>query len=175
MRMKYYAMVDDRQVGPYTLDELMEAGIGPDTYVWCKGMADWERADDNADICRYYRQRLSRLQHPQPATPVTPAAGEAEPQEEGMVYPDLSELPDLAAHDPSVPPPPGLMAAAIAVTVLCFPPTGIAAIYYARKAAQEWKKSRGRESAEAVRYAKMWTGVSLSIGFLCYATLIRLL
>lgn len=119
--MKYYAMVDDRQVGPYTLDELMEAGIGPDTYVWCKGMADWERADDNADICRYYRQRLSRLQHPQPATPVTPAAGEAEPQEEGMVYPDLSELPDLAAHDPTVPPPPGLMAAAIAVTVLCFP------------------------------------------------------
>lgn len=57
--MKYFAMIDGRQVGPFELDDVVREGIRPDTYVWCKGMADWEQAQDVPDICRYFRQRLS--------------------------------------------------------------------------------------------------------------------
>ena len=62
-------MIDGRKSGPYTLDELQEAGVTPETYVWCKGMDDWEKAADVADICRYYRQRLFNLMHPGPQQP----------------------------------------------------------------------------------------------------------
>ena len=57
--MKYYAMSGDRRIGPFTLEELPENGVRPDTYVWTKGMPDWKRASEVADICRYFRLRLS--------------------------------------------------------------------------------------------------------------------
>lgn len=52
-------MVGDRRVGPFGLDEFVREGIMPDTYVWCKQMADWAPARDVPDVCRYFRQRLS--------------------------------------------------------------------------------------------------------------------
>lgn len=57
--MKYFAMIEGRQYGPMDLDEMVKEGVRPDTYVWCKGMADWTLASDVPDICRYFRQRLS--------------------------------------------------------------------------------------------------------------------
>lgn len=38
---------------------MVSQGVRPDTYVWCKGMDDWMKADEVPDICRYFRQRLS--------------------------------------------------------------------------------------------------------------------
>lgn len=57
--MQIFAMIDGRQTGPLQLDNLVEAGVGPDTYVWSKGMADWEKASEVPDICRYFRLRLA--------------------------------------------------------------------------------------------------------------------
>lgn len=52
-------MIEGRQYGPMTLDEMVREGVRPDTYVWCKGMDDWTQAEEVPDICRYFRQRLS--------------------------------------------------------------------------------------------------------------------
>lgn len=185
--MKYYAIIDGEQSGPYTLDELADKGIGPDTYVWSKGMSDWERADEVADICRYYRQRLSRLQHPAPLAPAIPTTT-SEPE------PVTDPLPDPAEHDPDLPPPHGMLLAAILATIFCFPFTGVIAIYYSVKARNAWQESqrarsdfsaplynnREREDlrslmADAVRYAKMWTGISVFLGFLLYAAMFRII
>lgn len=57
--MKYFVMSGDRQIGPISLEELPDNGVRPDTYVWCKGMPDWVPASEVADICRYFRLRLS--------------------------------------------------------------------------------------------------------------------
>ncbi len=57
--MKIYAMIDGQQVGPMPLDDIVAAGVRPDTYVWCKGMADWQKASEVPDICRYFRLRLA--------------------------------------------------------------------------------------------------------------------
>ena len=50
--MRYFAMIGGEQRGPYELMELSEAGVTPETYVWCKGMADWQPASDVAEIGR---------------------------------------------------------------------------------------------------------------------------
>ena len=57
--MKYFAMIGGHRIGPMELDEMPKQGVRPDTYVWCKGMDDWMKADEVPDICRYFRQRLS--------------------------------------------------------------------------------------------------------------------
>lgn len=46
-----------------------------DTYVWCKAMADWEKAGDVADICRHFRRTVYDRTH---GTPLTPQASSAE-------------------------------------------------------------------------------------------------
>ncbi|MDE6143194.1 MAG: DUF4339 domain-containing protein, partial [Muribaculaceae bacterium] len=35
--MKYFAIIDGEQKGPFELEELADAGVRPSTYVWCKG------------------------------------------------------------------------------------------------------------------------------------------
>ncbi|MCM1489538.1 MAG: DUF4339 domain-containing protein [Muribaculum sp.] len=57
--MKIFAMIDGQQVGPMELENVAEAGVRPDTYVWCKGMPDWQKASEVPDICRFFRLRLA--------------------------------------------------------------------------------------------------------------------
>ena len=52
-------MIDGRQIGPIALEEVVDAGVRPDTYVWAKGMPDWVQASEVPDICRFFRLRLA--------------------------------------------------------------------------------------------------------------------
>ncbi len=61
---KYFARFDRKTEGPFTLTQLVDAGVRPGTYVWCKGMDDWAKAQDVADICRAMRCRLAGLPIP---------------------------------------------------------------------------------------------------------------
>ena len=64
MATKYYAMIDGEQRGPFSLEELPGAGVRPSTYIWCKGMPDWQKAEENADVCRLFRNHLYDVMHP---------------------------------------------------------------------------------------------------------------
>ena len=87
-------MIDGKRCGPYELEELADAGVRPGTYIWCKGMDDWEKAEDVADVCRMFRNRLYDLMHPSQPAPVeevdpseikdTPSAGNDQVTPSGM-------------------------------------------------------------------------------------------
>lgn len=93
--MKYFAMIEGRQYGPMEIDDMVKEGVRPETYVWCKGMSDWEKAAEVPDICRYFRQRLSGTLPSQRntnfGTQADRMASEALEQEEL-----LSQLPPMA-------------------------------------------------------------------------------
>lgn len=77
------------------LDDMVKEGVRPDTYVWCKGMDDWQQASEVADICRYFRQRLagdlpSQKQNGSDANPYKVASDELEQEEL------LNKLPPMA-------------------------------------------------------------------------------
>ena len=82
--MRYFVMKDGEQCGPYRVEELEAAGVTPETYVWCKGMADWQQAGEVADICRYFRNLLHDRMHP---TAMQPA-----PQQSAPTY-NLDDIP----------------------------------------------------------------------------------
>ena len=190
-------MINDRRCGPFTLEELADAGVRPDTYVWSRDLPDWTHADEVADICQFFRKRIADLKRPRPV-PLPAAAEETQAaQEETPERIWLHNLPDPeedpADHDPSQPPPPMLLPLAIMVTLLCFPPTGLVAIYYAIKARTDWAeacRSDSRSSAQlysdserrdirthmaaCVRRSMMWTGISAFLGMIVYAAIARL-
>lgn len=158
--MRYFAMIDGERRGPFELTELADAGVRPDTYVWCKGMDDWQKAEEVADICRFYRQRIFDLMHPS----ASPAQVQSQPNEEQQMtaddpYADIpirfrgmvrrsGEQPGPKADispDTSRPPAPTLFLS-LFLTLFCFPFTGFVAIYYSYKARAAWQESQRSQS-----------------------------
>ena len=180
--MRYFAMIDGERRGPYELDQLVEAGVHPSTYVWCKGMDDWEKAEDVADICRYFRQRIFDKMHPSPIVQQPAPQPEAQPEQQNFPFADNKPEPNI-----DVPPAPTLFIA-IFLTLFCFPVTGLVAIYYSYKARRAWTdslrsdadKSKNlysdserhelrREAHDFDRQAKMWIGITFFLGMILYA------
>lgn len=189
-------MIDGERRGPFSLDELPKAGITPETYVWCKEMADWEQAADVADICRYYRQRLSGT------LPTPQIKAEKSDTLNGFSSVDnlseekrkaLDELPPIfrkIVENHGVTPgeriptdeemevePRSPLAVAILLTLLCFPPTGFISIYYCYRMKKEWRQSCEASSQEerkqliarayeSQRQSRLWLGITFFFGMI---------
>lgn len=198
--MKYFAMIDGQRRGPYSLRELVDVGVRPDTYVWCKGMVDWQRARYVADICRFFRNRLAGIntEETESQLPSEPKPSQFPPDEKpepenldsvplsfrNMVRKSGSEIgkPLETKEDISVPPP-SLMVYAVIVCILFFP-AGIAALYYASVSRKEWKAAEAERDAghkqqwqaaahAAARQAKMWIGITFFLSLIFYSFIIR--
>lgn len=150
--MKYFAMIDGERKGPFELDQLADAGVRPSTYVWCKGMADWEKAEDVADICRMFRGRLYDLLHPvspaqdtvnvSPATPTAESAQGPRSRFDHLLQDTrLPSIEEIDARQDISRPPAKMLIPAILVTLLFFPPLGIFAIYFAVASKRCWAKA----------------------------------
>ena len=48
--MEFHVIRNGKQEGPFTVEELSQQGITPETEVWAPGMADWQQADDVAEL-----------------------------------------------------------------------------------------------------------------------------
>lgn len=181
-------MIDGQQCGPYELEQLPEAGIRPSTYIWCSGMSDWEKAEDVADVCRLYRNRLYDIMHPN--LHPEPTEGERLPIENSQIQGAENPSPtnfdrylkdEPEAHIPTLEEidsqkdtsvaPQSMIGYAWLVTILCFPPTGIAALYYAYRSRSAWKKGEAKISHDLTRSAKMMTGISVFLGLIAWSVI----
>ncbi len=185
--MKVYARIDNSQVGPLGLDELLEAGVRPSTYVWHKGMADWERAEDVPDVCRAMRRALAGLD-PITGEPVdtTPAPGsENGRQQEGQ---EMQTAPGMIGfrglpepeikQDFSVKPQGVSIIGAVIATLICFPITGMIALWFAMKCKAHWKMSEDpkatpqqiefyqRKAHDDARIYRMMIGITFCLGII---------
>lgn len=199
--MRYFAMIDGECRGPFTLEELHSSGVRPDTYVWCKGMEDWEKAEDVADICRFYRQRIFNLMHPSSSPAPTPSHPDTEDEDPYINFPlrfrgyirQTGEKPEFTQTEPDYNlRPTSLIPVAIVLILLCNPITGLVALYYAIRSRQAWNEAHrsneshnkalytdserqafSRKAHEYARLARMWCGISFFLGFFFAALLTR--
>ena len=186
--MKYFAIINDKQVGPLSLDEMPGAGVTPETYVWCKEMDDWKQAREVADICRFYRNRLFEQAHPslveKKPEPTSAEVGDGEdpyadvplkfrrqimkanPEDVDLdsfsAKPDYSQEPDTWWPFPMV------------FSLLFFLPLGLIAITQARKSQKAWKEGHAEDAHEYARKGKMVAGLSFSLGLILMAFFIPL-
>ena len=188
--MKYYAFIDGSQQGPFQLEQLIGAGVRPSTYVWCKGMDDWHRADEVPDICRLFRQHLADRNHSLKSSindepPVIPISADNPWQQNKTRQEEQRRQMRLPFRGIQVPepepdyntPPQVSMAFAVASLLLCFAPAGIAAVVFTHKSQKAWQQSLSEEPGKPVdelrkqaheyaRQAKMWLGLTVSLGII---------
>ena len=67
----YYLYIDDQQRGPFTIEQLAEMGITPETEVWTEGMSDWKQAGDVPALTTLL-QRLEYERHSATTRTATP-------------------------------------------------------------------------------------------------------
>lgn len=191
MATKYYAMIDGEQKGPFSLEELPEAGVRPSTYIWCKGMADWQKAEDNADVCRLFRNHLYDIMHPgdqrvfnsteeldkykiQPDAPKDPHRSRFDRYLQETGNDPLPTIEEIEAQKDTTTPPVSMIGYAWLVTILCFFPTGIVALVFAYKSKKAWNSHDNTLAHEYSRKAKMWTGITFFIGLIGYGAFLAL-
>lgn len=86
--MEFYIIIDDKQMGPFGIDELKVRGLKPDTPVWAEGMQDWAKASEVPAL------EAAIVANPQPQQPPYyqgaqqgPAAGGPQPPQWQPPYP----------------------------------------------------------------------------------------
>lgn len=189
--MRYFAIIDGQQVGPYTLDELAQAGVRPDTYVWCKEYDDWKQAREDGEICRYFRRRLFDRMHPTAEVPVAQPVENASaisPEQQDRLeklhnvpprfrYPLMKSQTDFDWPDPNAPEdiskaPTTWYPFPMLLSLLFCAPIGIYAIFEARKAQAAWQRGEREEAHERARRGKMAAGMAFAVGLILIALLI---
>lgn len=157
---KYFVRLNRTTQGPFTLSELVQRDIRPSTYVWAKGMREWQRAEDVPDICRAMRFVLAGL--PIPGEPcndeITPRQNHTETQQEqqqGAPTPfgfrSIPEPPRNIDYDVK---PKGIsIFMAVLITIFLFPLTGLITIWYACKFRYLWQSSEAENISAADRHA----------------------
>lgn len=62
---QYYIGINNQQLGPFEVDQLLANGLTPDTLVWCNGMASWEMAKNVPELSRLFIPQQPQYQQPQ--------------------------------------------------------------------------------------------------------------
>ena len=179
MPPKYFAFIDGEQRGPYTLEQLGEAGIHPSTYVWCKGMDDWQRADKVEEIRNLFKHRITEhrekvetVRMPEPTVYT-----DNKPLETGEPEKIRFPLPEVETQEDLNRPPQVSMTLAVLSLLLCFPLTGFIAVFFTYRALKTWNEAcritDGRsaeqlkaKSHEYERLSKMWLGLTVAFGII---------
>lgn len=188
--MNYFIVRNGQQAGPFAVDQLIAEGVTPTTLVWCEGMAQWQPAQEIAEISVLFYQQPQQpvvpptpeqaYQQPQPAyqQPQQPQPQQAyqqpqqayqqpqQPQQPQQAYQQPVYGPQPAYGNQQMPMPQNYLIHSIIVTILCCWPLGIVAIINAVGVGNAYNAGNYEEAERKSKQAKkwcIWSAVSAAI------------
>lgn len=145
--MMYFMVINNQQTGPVAEEQLLEAGLTPDTLVWCEGMPQWLPASQVPQLAHLFAQQ-------QGVPPQPPCYGTAP----GMQQPYRPEKPNCR------------VGWAVVLTILGFVCCGIIpgvfgvlAIVEGNGSESLWAAGRYDEAEAKARLARRWVTVTAVI------------
>ena len=67
--MNYYLAIGGQHAGPFAREQLLAAGLTPQTLVWTEGMPQWTRADAVPELAGLFQYGSSSSSQPPPMNP----------------------------------------------------------------------------------------------------------
>ena len=178
--MEIYIHANGSNMGPYSLEQLKDLGISPDTPVWYNGLPDWTPAGvAPAHSELFFAPSPDKAivpEEPSAEAQATPASGESAPPIPGGqqgynpnqgYYGRQGYNPQGYPYGPGQQgPPPSYLAWAIISTLCCCMPFGIVAIIYASKVNGLWLRGDVYGAQKASQRAQLWTILAIVLGLL---------
>lgn len=185
--MEYWIIVDKRHAGPYTAEQLVNAGLRDDTLVWCEGLAEWTPATQIAELAAMMRMRDNTAAEDRPAEteatepaeqpqaetqPATHTAApepprQPQPEYRQQAYEPRQQAP-AAYVTPDEPCPPAYIAWSVIATLMCCTIVGIPAIIFSSMTKSAWYRG---DIAKAKRYSELaqWFIIlAITLGVVCW-------
>lgn len=158
----FYIDASGQQKGPIPPSQFSMFNVSADTLVWCKGMADWQRAGAVDELKAYLGNDANGA-----TPPPTPGAPGTAGTANGAPYDNVCHSMGSGTPNQSMPCPPSNLVWAIVSTILCCLPTGIVAIVYACKVDNLYLMGDYQGAVEASNKARNWAigGLIASVVF----------
>ena len=178
--MEIYIHANGSNKGPYSLEQLKDLGISPDTPVWYNGLPDWTPAGVAPATRELFfapsPDKAIVPEEPSAEAQATPASGESAPPIPGGrqgynpnqgYYGRQGYNPQGYPYGPGQQgPPPSYLAWAIISTLCCCIPFGVVAIVYASKVNSLWARGDMYGAQKASKRAQLWTILAIVLGLL---------
>ena len=178
--MEIYIHANGSNMGPYSLEQLKDLGISPDTPVWYNGLPDWTPAGVAPATRELFfapsPDKAIVPEEPSAEAQATPASGESAPPipsgRQGYnpnqgYYGRQGYNPQGYPYGPGQQgPPPSYLAWAIISTLCCCIPFGVVAIVYASKVNSLWARGDMYGAQKASERAQLWTILAIVLGLL---------
>lgn len=161
--MKYYFARDNRPQGPYSLDELRQFALTPDTLIWIPGNPDWKEA-------RNFPEVMEVISGGAVPPPFYPARYNQQTSGPRIYRPIDNYRPEEYGADGRYQPlrPDNYLAEAIVVTILCCNPLGIISIVYGSRVNRLYDERRFDEARQASANARNWFVATLISGIISW-------
>lgn len=174
--MKVFILIDGVQQGPYTHEQLEQMNLAPDTYVWHKGLPEWQRAAQCQETAYLFagmeQESAFEPAEPQPAEaqpPVCEQPQDAPQQTAATAQPEFEPISTYHAPEgdeptEEIPPmPQQYVALSIITLVCCCVPMGIIALIYGNKVSTSWRLGDYEDAEKSSKIAK-WCSIGGMIG-----------
>lgn len=78
---QFFILKNNQQVGPMTVDQLVQQGLAPNSMVWTEGMASWLPASQVPELAYYFAQPAAPAPQEAPAPAAAPAPAQQQPMQ----------------------------------------------------------------------------------------------
>ena len=175
---KYWIVVDKSHQGPFTVEELAERKISPDTYAWYPGLPKWTKAKDIPELDRILFASPVEEVVEAPVTETEPAAKTAEPTIETapkttppppprrVVIEEPQVVNVSQPQEPATERPSSYLVWAIVTTVFFCLPLGIVSIIYSSKVSSQWQLGQYDAARKSSEYAAWFSNIAFVVGLI---------
>ncbi|MFV0365762.1 MAG: CD225/dispanin family protein [Mangrovibacterium sp.] len=151
MSTHYFYTKGGENFGPFSVEQLREEGIAPDTRVWYAGLSDWTPANELEELKVLFQQEASGANSANFSTPPPPPPFESR---------NANQQASTGGYTPSYPPK-SYLVGAILVTIFCCMPFGIVGLVNSLHVESRFYAGDYEGSFRASMQARRWINISI--------------
>lgn len=169
--MEYWVSINNNQVGPMSLDEVIALDPSADMLVWHPGMPDWDKVANLPELAHLFGADYEEC--------VEGETVEGEPQpeqtiEEPVQEPVLEPAPKveepksqpLQETAPAEPCPPNYLVWTVLVTVMCCVPLGVISLIYSSQVKTKYNAGDIEGAKKASSKTELWLILAFVLGLI---------
>lgn len=165
--MEYWVSINNNQVGPMSLDEVIALNPSADMLVWHPGMPDWDKAANLPELAHLFGADYEECvdsqtieTEPQPEQTIEEPVQEPAPKVEDVKPQPLQET------APAEPCPPNYLVWTVLVTVMCCVPLGVISLIYSSQVKTKYNAGDIEGAKKASSKTELWLILAFVLGLI---------